>query len=175
MKTYQMKKFIYYVVIATTLFACQNQTTKLESTNYPVEAFGYNLDTTENTEVILKAVKAMESMDTNTYRSLYSADAIFHDNLDTTNLDQNIAMISNFKANGIDFKITRVDPIWEVVNKKASANGVTNYVISYQYAEFTKGDKKINVILNSVNAFKDGKIVEEWNTYDTRKIFELFQ
>jgi len=26
-----------------------------------------------------------------------------------------------------------------------------------------------------VDAFKDGKIVEEWNTYDTRNIFELLK
>jgi len=170
-----MKQLIYCLVIATTFFACQTTTVNTESADYPAKALGYNLDTTVNTETVLKAVKAMETMDTTTYRSLYAADAIFHDNLDTTNLDQNIAMISSFKANGISFKITSVSPIWELVNKKASPTGVTNYVISYQMGEFTKADKTVKVIMNSVDAFKDGKIVEEWNTYDTRKIYELMK
>lgn len=170
-----MKKIIYSLVIATTLFACQTKNASTESADYPANAVGYNLDTTVNTETVLKAVKAMETLDTNTYRSLYAPDAIFHDNLDTTSLDQNIAMISSFKASGISFKITATEPIWEIVNKKASPAGVTNYVMSYQYAEFTKGDKKVKVVMNSVDAFKDGKIVEEWNTYDTKKISELFQ
>ena len=170
-----MKKLIYCLAIATTLYACQTTTVNTESAEYPAKALGYNLDTTVNTEIVFKALKAMEAMDTNTYRSVYAADAIFHDNLDSTNLDQNIAMISSFKTNGIDFKITSVSPIWEIVNKKASPTGVTNYVISYQMGEFTKAGKTVKVIMNSVDAFKDGKIVEEWNTYDTRKIFELMK
>lgn len=170
-----MKKIIYCLVVATTLFACQTKNVSTESVDYPAKAVGYNLDTTVNTETVLKAVKAMEALDTNTYRSVYAPDAIFHDNLDSTTLDQNIAMISSFKANGISVKITATNPIWEVVNKKASPTGVTNYVISYQFAEFTKGDKTVKAVMNSVDAFKDGKIVEEWNTYDTRNIFELFK
>lgn len=170
-----MKKILYYLVIATSLNACQTKTVDSESADFTANTTGYNLDSTENTATVLKAVKAMETLDTNTYRSLYAADAIFHDNLDTTNLDENIALVSSFKTNGIDFKITSVAPIWELVNKKASPTGVTNYVISYQYAEFTKGDKKVKVIMNSVDAFKDGKIVEEWNTYDTRNILELLK
>jgi hypothetical protein len=170
-----MKKIIYCLAIATSLFACQTKTVNTESANVPENATGYNLDSTENTATVLKAVAAMEALDTVAYRSFYAPDAIFHDNLDSTNLDQNVSMISSFKANGINVKITSVAPIWELVNKKASPTGVTNYVISYQFAEFTKGDKTVKVVLNGVNAFKDGKIVEEWNTYDTRKIFELFK
>lgn len=170
-----MKKLVYSLVIATALFACQTKNVTVENPDYPSNAVGYNLDTTENTKVILKAVKAMETLDTATYRSLYASDAIFHDNLDTTSLDENIAMISSFKTSGIDFKIIGVSPYWEIVNKKASPTGVTNYVMSYQTAEFKKGDKSIKVIMNSVDAFKDGKIVEEWNTYDTRKIYELMK
>lgn len=170
-----MKKIIYCLAIATTLFACQTKTVISDNAGIPANSTGYNLDSTENTATVLKAVAAMEALDTVAYRSFYAPDVIFHDNLDSTNLDQNINMIASFKANGITVKMTSVAPIWELVNKKASPNGVTNYVISYQFAEFTKGDKTVKVVLNGVNAFKDGKIVEEWNTYDTRKIFELLQ
>jgi len=170
-----MKKIIFCFIIATTIYACQTKIDISGSADFPANATGYNLDSTENTETVLKAVKAMESLDTNTYRSLYAADAIFHDNLDTISLDENIALISSIKIYGIDFKITSIEPIWELVNKKASPTGVTNYVISYQFAEFTKGDKKVKVVMNSVDAFKDGKIVEEWNTYDTRNILDLLK
>jgi hypothetical protein len=170
-----MEKIIYCLAIATTLFACQTKTVNTENADIPANATGYNLDSTENTATVLKAVKAMETLDTVAYRSFYVPDVIFHDNLDTTNLDQNVSMISSFKANGITVKITSVSPIWELINKKPSPTGVTNYVISYQLADFIKGDKTVKVIMNSVDAFKDGKIVEEWNTYDTRKIYELLK
>ena len=170
-----MKKLIYFIVITTTFFACQNKNVNKENAEVPANATGYNLDSTENTAKVLKVVDALNAWDTVAYRSYYATDALFHDNLDSTTLDQNVSMVSTFKSSGITIKITSVAPIWELVNKKASPTGVTNYVISYQFADFTKGDKTVKVVMNSVDAFKDGKIVEEWNTYDTRKIAELLK
>ena len=170
-----MKKIIYGLAIATTLFACQSKTESTATSDVPANALGYNLDSTENTAKVQEMISQLNGMDTAKYRSFYAADAIFHDNLDSTTLDQNISMFNSFKANGISIKVTSVGPIWELVNKKASPTGVTNYVISYQYADFSKGDKTVKVVMNSVDAFKDGKIVEEWNTYDTRKIAELMK
>lgn len=160
------------LALITTLFACQSNS---KGFKIPENANGYNIDSTANTEIILKTVKAMEAMDTVAYRSYYAPDAIFHDNLDTINLDQNIQMISTFKAAGVGIKITSTAPIWELVNKKSSPTGVTNYVISFQFAEFTKGDKTVKVVMNLVDAFKDGKIVEEWGIYDTKNVYELLR
>lgn len=174
-----MKKLLIPFSLITILFACSNpaakETATSETADYPANADGYNLGTTANTETILKTIKAMEAMDTVAYRSYYAPGAIFHDNLDSMTLDQNIQFIASFKANGISVNITDTKPMWEIVNKKASPDGVRNYVISYQLGEFTKGDKTVKVIMNAVDAFKDGKIVEEWNTYDTRKVSELFK
>lgn len=170
-----MKKIIYCVVITSTLFACQSKSSTSASSKYPDNASGYNLDSSANTEIVLRTVKAMEAMDTVAYRSFYAADAVFHDNLDSMTLDQNVSLISSFKTNGVAVKITSTAPIWEIVNNVASPTGVTNYVISYQFGEFTKGDKTVKVVMNTVDAFKDGKIVEEWITYDTRKIYELLK
>lgn len=172
-----MKQSIYFFLLTTALFACQSKTeTKTTASEaYPANAFGYNIDSTRNIEIVLKTVAAMEALDTAAYRSYYAPDVVFHDNLDSMNIDQNIKLISSFKENGVTVKITKTEPIWEAVNKKPSPKGVTNYVMSYQYADFTKGDKTVKVVMNTVDAFKDGKIVEEWITYDTRKIFELLQ
>lgn len=161
--------------LLTTLFACQPKTETSATANFPANATGYNVDTTANTATVLKAIQAAENLDTTAYKSFYTSDAVFHDNLDSTNLAQNVGMFNMFKSKGVSFKIIKTEPIWELVNKVASPTGVTNYVISYQLAEFTKGDQKVKVIMNSVDAFKDGKIVEEWNTYDTRKMYEILK
>ena len=170
-----MKKLIFVVLATTTLLACQSKSEMTATAAYPANASGYHVDSSANTAIVRKAVQAMEANDTATYRSLYAANAVFHDNIDSMTLDQNISLVSLFQKNGVTVKITSMEPIWEEVNKVASPTGVNNYVISYQLAEFTKGDKKVKVIMNSVDAMKDGKIVEEWNTYDTRKIEEILK
>jgi hypothetical protein len=78
-----------------------------------------------------------------------------------------------FKSSGVTFKVVQVDPIWEIVNKNAATNGVTNYVMSFQTMVFKKGDKEVKVIMSVVNGMKDGKIVEEWGLYDTKQLMDL--
>jgi limonene-1,2-epoxide hydrolase len=168
-----MKKFMASFALLTTLFACQSKTEN--TANIPVNASGYNVDSSTNVDLVLKSIKAINESDTVAYRTFYAANAVFHDNLDSMNLDQNVSLVNAFKAKGVGFKIVKVEPIWEAVNKVAAPNGVTNYVISYILAEFTKGDQKVQVIMNGVDAVKDGKIVEEWNTYDTKKIADLLK
>jgi len=163
------------LALLTTLFACQSKTETSATANYPTNAAGYNLDSTANTDLVIKTVKAMEAMDTATYRSIYATNAIFHDNLDSMNLDQNMSMFNLFKSKGITVKVLEIQPIWEAVNKVPSQKGITNYVISYQTAQFTKGDKNIKVVMNVVDAMKDGKITEEWITYDTKGLSELIK
>jgi predicted SnoaL-like aldol condensation-catalyzing enzyme len=66
--------------------------------------------------------------------------------------------------------------VWEAVNYKADQKtGVTNYVISYYEVTFTKGEKKAKIIFNMNFGIKDGKIVEEWDTYDTAPLKELLK
>jgi hypothetical protein len=89
------------------------------------------------------------------------------------NLDQNVTLFNYFKSNGITVKVESVDPIWEIVNKEASPNGVTNYVMSFQSTIYKKGDKEVKVIVSVVNGMKDGKIVEEWDIYDTKPMMDL--
>jgi hypothetical protein len=88
-------------------------------------------------------------------------------------LDQNVANFSFIKSNGLTFKVLSIAPIWESVNKDASPNGVTNYVLSFVTMVYTKGDKEVKVTTNMVTGMKDGKIVEEWDLYDTKQLLEL--
>ena len=65
--------------------------------------------------------------------------------------------------------------IWEEINFKADEKGVTNYVLAYCTNTWTKGDKSIDIVTFQVDAIKDGKIVEEWNVYDSAPLMELLK
>ncbi len=170
-----MKKILLACFVASTIFACSPTTEKTNSSNYPANAVGYNLDSSANIELVKGMTKAFEAMDSVSYRSFYAANAKFHDNNNEMTLDQNVANFNFFMTKGITVKIEKMDPIWEAVNDEASPEGVTNYVISFQHLVFTKGDKQVKVIMNVVNAMKDGKIVEEWGLYDSRELAELMK
>ena len=64
--------------------------------------------------------------------------------------------------------------VWEEVNYKADEKGVKNYVLAYCTNTWTKGDKSVQIVTFQVDAIKDGKIVEEWNVYDSAA-FEVFK
>jgi hypothetical protein len=168
-----MKKIILSCVVASAIFACSPKSETTSAAAYPAEAVGYNIDSSANIEVVKKMVLAFEAMDSVAYRGYYAENAKFHDNGKDMTLDQNLDNFAFFKANGVTIKTEKVDPIWEVVNKEASADGVTNYVISFQHLIIKKGEKEVKVIMNVVNGMKEGKIVEEWGLYDSKQMFDL--
>lgn len=170
-----MKKIILSCFVASAIFACSPSTEKVSVSDYPANAAGYNLDSSANIELVKNMTKAFEAMDSATYRTYYAENAKFHDNGTDMTLDQNVGNFGWFKTKGVTVKIEKMDPIWEAVNKEASPEGVTNYVISFQHLVFTKGDKQVKVIMNVVNGIKDGKIVEEWGLYDSRELAELLK
>jgi hypothetical protein len=116
---------------------------------------------------------AFEAGDSVTYRSCYADTVKFHDNQLEMTLDQNVANFSFIKSNGLTFKVLSIAPIWEIVNKEAAADGITNYVMSFVTMVYTKGDKEVKVTTNMVTGMKDGKIMEEWDIYDTKQLLEL--
>jgi len=168
-----MKKFILACLVVSTIIACSPKTETASTFAAPADLNSYNLDSSANIDIVKKMVVAFEAMDSATYRSLYADSAIFHDNGKEMNLDQNVTLFNYFKSNGITVKVESVDPIWEIVNKVASPNGVTNYVMSFQQTTYKKGDKEVKVIVSVVNGMKDGKIVEEWDIYDTKPMMDL--
>jgi len=170
-----MKKLLFVCLVSAVVFGCTNPSEKTSSTDYPSNAVGYNLDSSANIDLVKKMVHAFEATDSITYRSCYSDSAKFHDNGRDLPLSENLGTFSYFKSNGVTLKVEKIDPIWEVVNKTAAPDGVTNYVISFQHMIFTKGGKQVKVIMNVVDAIKDGKIVEEWGLYDSKGLSEIMQ
>jgi hypothetical protein len=170
-----MKNFILTCLIASSIIACSPTTNKTSSAEYPSNASGYNLDSSSNIDLVKKMHKTFENMDSVNYRSCYSDSAKFHDNDNKQTLSENLANFNLYKTKGITVKIEKLDPIWEIVNKKASADGITNYVESYVRLTFARGDKKATIIMNIVNSVKDGKIIEEWDTYDTKQMMEILK
>lgn len=168
-----MKQFILSCFVASAIFACSPKTETASTFAVPADINSYNLDSSANIDLVKKMITAFEAGDSATYRSCYADSAKFHDNGTDMTLDQNVGNFSMFKGNGLTFKVVQVDPIWEIVNKEADKNGVTNYVMSFQTMVFKKGEKEVKLIMNVVNGMKDGKIVEEWGLYDTKPLMDL--
>jgi hypothetical protein len=167
-----MKKLVLLLLCVSSIATAQSTLKSKSATPIEGEDAGYSLENSPNTNWILKSIKALESMDTTAYKSFYAPEVKFHDNQEIKNLTQNIGFLMALKSNGISVKFDRVAPIWEYVQNMSS---VDNYVISYQNAVLTKGDKTVKVLINAVDLMKDGKIKEEWLVYDTAGILSLFK
>ena len=170
-----MKKLLFATMVLGTIIGCTSTNTKTNTSDYPENAVGYNLDSSANIDLVKKMVQTFEAMDSANYRSTYAENAKFHDNGHDMTLEQNIGNFNFFKSKGITIKMDKIDPIWEAVNKTPSPDGVTNYVISFQHMTLTKGDKHVKVIMNVVNGMKNGKIVEEWGLYDASAMYEIMK
>ena len=168
-----MKKFILACLVVSTSIACSPKTETASSFKVPADLTSYNIDSTANTELVKKMVVAFETGDSVTYRSCYADSVKFHDNLKDMTLEQNLGYFNFFKSNNLTVRTITIEPIWEIVNKEASPNGVTNYVISFQNTIYKKGDKEVKVMVSMVDGIKDGKIVEEWSIYDSKAMMEL--
>jgi hypothetical protein len=161
--------------VVSTIIACSPKTETASKFVAPADLNSYNLDSTANTELVKKMVVAFETMDSVTYRTCYADSAKFHDNGKDMTLNQNLGYFNFFKSNNVTVKIISIEPIWEIVNKVASPNGVTNYVMSFQNTIYKKGDKEVKVMVSMVDGIKDGKIVEEWAIYDSKAMMELIE
>jgi len=168
-----MKKLILSCFVVSTIIACSPKTETASTFAAPADLTSYNLDSSANIDLVKKMITAFEAGDSVTYRSCYADSAKFHDNGNDMTLDQNVGSFSMFKSSGVTFKVVKVDPIWEIVNKEVAPNGVTNYVMSFQTMVFKKGEQEVTVIMSVVNGMKDGKIVEEWGVYDTKQLMDM--
>jgi predicted SnoaL-like aldol condensation-catalyzing enzyme len=170
-----MKKTIALIALTGLIFvSCKKEATpETTSPEIPKTANGYSLPTSENIDLQKKCNAAWEAGNVAEYKSYYAEDAVFHDNNKQTTLAENVAFNTEFLKSGIKPTI-KYDVIWEEVNYEANEKGVKNYVLAYCTNTWTKGDKSIQVVTFQVDAIKDGKIVEEWNVYDSAA-FEVFK
>lgn len=170
-----MKKAIALIALTGLLLVSCKKEVAPEATTpeIPKTADGYSLPTSENIDLQKKCNAAWEAGNVAEYQSYYAADAVFHDNNKQTTLAENVAFNTEFLKSGIKPTI-KYDVIWEDINFKANEKGVKNYVLAYCTNTWTKGDKSIQVVTFQVDAIKDGKIVEEWNVYDSAA-FDVFK
>jgi hypothetical protein len=170
-----MKKIILLFALAGSIFACTKKeegAAASAGTDPSVVLNGIVIDSSANVDLTEKSIKAIESGDTATYRSTYSADAIFHDNLDSMGINENMAMFKLMADKGIKLKI-EMGPVWENQLAKPTRKGYTNIVMSKCKFIFTRGDKKTETMIFAVDAIKDGKQVEEWLYYDRGAFAEI--
>ena len=172
-----MKKLLLSFLVLTSMIACTTKESKTEnsSNNYPANASGYNLDNSDHINIAMNATKAGISFDTTTLRTFYSDNAEIVDNKITQSLNEYIKSWSQVFGSGVTVKLDSIPVIWESVRNKEDKMGIKNYVHGYVFATATRGGKKVGFISNFVYAFKDGKIVKEWDTYDSAPIVELLK
>ena len=170
-----MKKTIALIAITGLLFvSCKKEATpEVTTPEIPKTANGYSLPTSENIDFLKKCNAAWEAGNVAEYKSYYAEDAIFHDNNKQTTLAENVAFNTEFLKSNIKPTI-RYDVIWEEVNYKADEKGVKNYVLAYCTNTWKKGDLSVDIVTFQVDAIRDGKIVEEWNVYDSAA-FNVFK
>ena len=169
-----MKKMIFSLLVISGFIACQPKTENTVN-SVPTNAFGYTIDSSENISTVVKAINAGVNFDTTMFRSIYSDTATIYDNMNKQTVSENMNMASVFKSKGITMKLEKINDIWETVSFKPDYRGITNYVNVYFNVSFIKGDQQSNVRINAVFAFKDGKIVHEWDTYDSAPVAEMFK
>jgi hypothetical protein len=169
-----MKKIILLFVLVGSIFACTKKEDGATASADANGQSGVTFDSTANTDLYKQSLKSLESGDTATYRSTYAPDVVFHDNLDSMSLDANMAMFKSFADKGIKVKI-EFGPIWETQNNKANEKGITNYVSGYMTLILTRGDKTAKTFIHTIDAVKDGKLVEEWSLYDRAAMAEIMK
>lgn len=171
-----MKKTIALIALTSLLFvSCKKEAAAEAVAKNPNEG-GINLTTSENTDMIKQMNVMATQFDTQGIQKLYIPGAVVHDNLKTMTIEENMKNLAALKDQGVTITLPTDPLVWEVVNNKPDAKtGITNYVISYYKIGFTKGDKKASVLFNMNFGIKDGKIQEEWDTYDSAPLAELLK
>jgi hypothetical protein len=169
-----MKKIILLFVLAGSIFACTKKEDRAAASTGANGQNGITIDSSANTDLVRKMIAAYESGDSATYRSTYSTDVIFHDNLDSMGIDGNVSMFKVAADKGIKTSVV-VGPVWENQFDKPSAKGYTSYVMSHTTNIYTRGDKTAKNVTFVVDAIKDGKLVEEWLFYDKAVLAEIFK
>ena len=171
-----MKKTIALIALTGLLFvSCKKETAAEAVAKQPNQA-GINLNKSANIDLVKKLVAEATSFDLVNFKSNFAPTAMIHDNGKDVTLDENLKMLEAFKATGVAITLGNDPLIWEVVNDKADEKtGITNYIISYYEATFSKGGKSAKVIYNMNFAVKDGKIHEEWDVYDSAPIMEILK
>jgi hypothetical protein len=170
-----MKRIISVIATAAIVFAsCESKKTETAAVETP-KGTGYTLDSSANIELVKKMNYAFPAGDSVTVFGSYSDTAKVHDNLHTVSIKEDFREFNSMLAKGLVLKVEKIDAIFETVHNEAFPDGVTSHVTAWVTLSAQRGKKSITFIMNQGVAFKNGKIVEEWDTYDTAGLMDLMK
>ena len=169
-----MKKIIFSLLVISGLVACESKTSKSDSP-IPANAFGYTIDSSDNINTVKKAINAGVNSDTAVFLTIYADTAAIYDNMNKQTIHENMNMAKVFKSKGITMRLEKMIDIWETIIFKEGNRPYTDHVNVYFDASFIKGSQTVTTRINAIFAFKDGKIIREWDTYDSAPLVELFK
>lgn len=172
-----MKKTIALIALTGLLFvSCKKEEKTIETVAKNPSQFGINIDKSDNIELVKKLNVMASTFDLVNFKSNFTADAILHDNMKDVTIDENVKMLEDLKSKGITVTLDEKPLIWEAINEKPNEKtGITNYVICYYEVTFARNGKSAKINYNMIFAMKDGKVQEEWDTYDSAPITELLK
>jgi predicted ester cyclase len=173
-----MKKVLFTVLIAASLFACKTKSTET-APKYPANARGYVLDSSANIELAKKVFNAFLDVDLPANNAFilanYADTAKIHDNAVIQTVAQNIESNRKLKAKGVKVTISEKPFIWETVFNEAAPNGQTSIVHCYIEYTVEKDGKKVKNTLHVTWDLVGDKIVGEWDMYDSAPVAEIFK
>jgi len=153
-------------------FAC-SQKEESKTTQDPNQN-GYTVVKSANIDLVKSFNEKAFALDTAAVRGFFAAESdTIHDNLTDLNVSQNNQLLGQLKASNVKLTIVEYIALWETINQEANPKGVKNFVIAYLKAKASNGKVTNEILFHQVCAIKDGKIVEEWDIYDTKKIETL--
>ena len=172
-----MKKTIALIALTGLLFvSCKKEEKTVETAVKNPNLIGINISKSDNIELVKKLNVMATTYDFANFKSNFTADAILHDNMNDVTIDENIKMLETLKSKGITVKLDEKPLIWESIRDKPNEKtGISNYVISYYELTFARNGKSAKINFNMVFAMKDGKVQEEWDTYDSAPLLELLK
>jgi hypothetical protein len=171
-----MKKTIALIALTGLLFtSCKKEVAASTEAKNP-DQFGVMVSKSTNIDMVLKITDMAIKTDYTNFKANYAPNAVIHDNMNDITIDENIKILEDIKAKGVKLSLGKDPLVWENINDKADKKtGVKNYVFTYYDATFSKGDKSATINYNMIFAIKDGKVVEEWDIYDSAPIMELLK
>jgi hypothetical protein len=172
-----MKKTISLIAIAIMLFtSCKKEENASTIETKNPDQFGVMVKKSANIEMVKKLIAMAEKSDFANFKTNFASNAVIHDNMNDITIDENIKMLEDFKANGMTISLSKDPLIWENINDEPNKKtGIKNYVFTYYDATFSKGGKSVVINYNMIFGIKDGKVVVEWDIYDTAPIMGLLK
>ena len=172
-----MRKTIYLIALVGALFiSCKKEGTASTVESKNSDQIGITVSKSANIEMVKKLTAMAENSDFTNFKANFAPNAVIHDNMKDISIDENIKILEDIKANGMTISLSKKPLIWEIINDKADEKtGVKNYVFTYYDATFSRGGKSVVINYNMIFAIKDGKVVEEWDIYDSAPIMNLLK